>query len=210
MKIIAWMRLGIAAVMILFGICVFVAWRGVRNEQAQLHEELKSAEQTLTAATARQENRRVALEQQLEAIQKEKASVTQPEEVVKALPQVLPLPQALEMQSSPVSIDNAGASLQVPGSAKAQPTGEPQVQIPAEDLKPLYDFALECKACQAKLAAAQADLKDEKTKTQALGRERDDALRAARGGSALRRVVRAAKWFVIGAAAGALAAKATR
>ena len=81
------------------------------------------------------------------------------------------------------------------------------VRLPAEDLKPLYDFALECKACQDKLAAAQADLKDEKSKTLALSRERDDALRAARGGSVIQRVARAAKWFAIGAAAGAVAAK---
>jgi hypothetical protein len=77
-------------------------------------------------------------------------------------------------------------------------------------LKPLYDFAADCKACQAKLGAAQADLADEKVKSQALGRERDDALRAAKGGSVLRRIARAAKWFAIGAAAGAVAAKAAR
>ena len=45
-------------------------------------------------------------------------------------------------------------------------------------------------------------------KSQALGRERDDALRAAKGGSILRRIARAAKRFAIGAAAGAIAAKA--
>jgi ABC-type transport system involved in cytochrome bd biosynthesis fused ATPase/permease subunit len=84
------------------------------------------------------------------------------------------------------------------------------VQLPAEDLKPLYDFAVNCRECQAQLATAQANLKDEQTKTQALSRERDAALQAARGGSVLRRVVRAAKWFVIGAAAGAVAARLAR
>ena len=64
------------------------------------------------------------------------------------------------------------------------------------------------RAEQVKLGAAQADLADEKVKSQALGRERDDALRAAKGGSVLRRIARAAKWFAIGAAAGAIAAKA--
>ena len=53
-------------------------------------------------------------------------------------------------------------------------------------------------------------MNDEKAETQTLGRERDDALRAAKGGSVLQRVARAAKWFVLGAAAGALAAKASR
>jgi hypothetical protein len=82
--------------------------------------------------------------------------------------------------------------------------------LPAADLKPLCDFALDCKACQAKLATSQADLNDEKTKTAALTKERDAAIRAAKGGSALRRVARAAKWFAIGAAAGAVAAEAAR
>jgi hypothetical protein len=49
-------------------------------------------------------------------------------------------------------------------------------------LKPLYDFVVDCKACQAKLGAVQADLDDEKLKSPALGREPDDALRAARVG----------------------------
>jgi len=44
-------------------------------------------------------------------------------------------------------------------------------------------------------------------KTVSLSRERDDALQVAKGGSALRRVMRAAKWFVVGAAVGAAAAK---
>jgi len=82
-----------------------------------------------------------------------------------------------------------------------------KVVIPTEDLKPLYDFALDCKACQAKLTASQADLADEKTKTAALTKERDDAVRTARGGSLIHRISRNAKWFAIGAAAGAIAAK---
>jgi hypothetical protein len=67
---------------------------------------------------------------------------------------------------------------------------------------------LDCKACQTKLTAAQADLTDEKTKTATLTKERNEAVRAAKGGSVLRRVTRAAKWFAIGAAAGAIAARA--
>jgi hypothetical protein len=68
-------------------------------------------------------------------------------------------------------------------------------------LKPLYDFTIDCKACQAKLSAAQGNLTDERKKTTALTRERDDALRIARGGSILRRIRRAAKSFLVVAAA---------
>src|SRR5258708_3629615 len=59
----------------------------------------------------------------------------------------------------------------------------------------------------AALAATQGTLIDERKNTAALTHERDDALRIARGGSVWRRIGRAAKWFLIGAAAGAVAAK---
>jgi hypothetical protein len=85
-------------------------------------------------------------------------------------------------------------------------TPEPKVSLPVEDLKPLYTFAVDCTACQRRLVAAEAELKDEQAKTEALGRERDSALQVARGGSAARRIVRAAKWLAI-VAAGAVAAK---
>jgi hypothetical protein len=100
-----------------------------------------------------------------------------------------------------------------PTRAGAHPTSKakaPQAILPAADLKPLYDFALDCKACQAKLAAAQADLTDERAKTAILTHERNEALQAAKGGSLLRRIARNAKWLAIGAAAGAIAAKAHR
>ena len=114
------------------------------------------------------------------------------------------------------SSDQSPQRTATPPNGKTPPNISPdtppanQVILPSQDLKPLYDFALDCKACQARLAASQADLADEKTKTVSLTRERDAALHAAKGGSLLRRVARAAKWFAIGAAAGALAAKAAR
>ncbi|HEX4541827.1 MAG TPA: hypothetical protein VH114_01575 [Candidatus Acidoferrum sp.] len=58
------------------------------------------------------------------------------------------------------------------------------------------------------MADAQGNLADEQKKTSALTLERDQALHIARGGSAWRRIGRAAKWFVIGAAAGAVLSRA--
>jgi len=104
---------------------------------------------------------------------------------------------------------NAVADNPVPKSSSQQ-NAAPTVALPSADLKPLYNFALDCQACQAKLTTAQADLADEKNKFAALTKQRDAALRAARGGSLLRRITRAAKWFALGAAAGAVAAKVTR
>jgi hypothetical protein len=148
-------------------------------------------------------------------LKRKEATVQKPAQVVAALPDVLTLPAPItidaEWPASPPSSGRAESGPYTGKNGSSVPDGiQPKVNFPAADLKPLYDFAVECKACQAKLVAAQADLADEKGKTQALGRERDDALRVAKGGSVPRRIARAAKWFAIGAAAGAIAAKAVR
>jgi hypothetical protein len=198
-----WIKVAAAVVVALLATSVFVAWRDARKEQAALQAELKTTQQALAEATARQASRDAAVNNLVAGLKKKEAAVQKPAQVVAALPEALTLPE-------PITIEPAPASPQKQSGAPGGPpdTIPPKVNFPAADLKPLYDFAVDCKACQAKLRAAQADLADEKVKSQALGRERDDALRAAKGGSVLRRIARAAKWFAIGAAAGAIAAKA--
>ncbi len=130
------------------------------------------------------------------------------------LPHQIALPTPIVLQSAPMEIRSDSHTQADADSGRPSGPGitapKPQVQavIPAEDLKPLYDFTLDCKACQAKLAASQADLTDEKSKTAVLTKERDAAVRTAKGGSVLQRAARAAKWLIIGAALGALASRA--
>jgi type II secretory pathway pseudopilin PulG len=81
----------------------------------------------------------------------------------------------------------------------------PTAQIPAVDLKPLFDFVQDCRACQAQLATAKLDAADNATKIAALTRERDAAITAAKGGSFWRRLRRNILWFAVGAGAGAVA-----
>src|SRR6266851_3726086 len=138
---------------------------------------------------------RAQLAQTLAVLATEKRTIVTPAQIVRELPSQISLPAPIVLQSTTPALPDS-------------PTPKPIAVIPSEDLKPLYDFALDCKACQAKLSAAQGDLTDERKKTAALTHERDDALRIARGGSAWRRIGRAAKWFLIGATAGAAAAKA--
>ena len=224
-----WIRIGAAVVAVALGVSMLVAWRDARMQQASLQAELKSTQQALADATARQTSRDAALGTLLAQLKKSKAEVQNPEQVIAALPQVLPLPQAITLDGGTMAGSNGAGSAgesTAPGSGSKAPAtvggryngkdaaggagNSASAEFPAADLKPLYDFAVDCKSCQAQLAAARGDLKDEQAKEQALGRERDDALRAAKGGSVLRRVARAAKWFAIGAAAGAIAAKAAR
>jgi hypothetical protein len=206
MSIKAWLQLVAFAFVVVLAAGVSVAWEDVRRQQADLQDKLASTQEQLRAADAREETRKTQLREQLAQIAQQQKRVQSPEQIVQALPSVLPLPEPLTVNAVP-SAASAGAPAKA-GSVQGAPA--PKVQLPSEDLKPLYDYALSCKACQDQLSAAQADLKDEKTKTQALGRERDDALRVARGGSVLQRVARAAKWFAIGAVAGAAAAKLAR
>jgi Tfp pilus assembly protein PilE len=204
-----WIKVAAVVVVAVLAACVFVAWRDARKEQAALQAELKTTQQALAEATARQATRDATVNELVVGLKKKEAAVQKPAQVVAALPDLITLPAPITIEP-PQSTQN-----QTSGKGQASPVSvpddiQPKVNFPAADLKPLYDFAVDCKTCQAKLGAAQADLADEKVKTQALGRERDDALRAAKGGSVLRRIARAAKWFAIGAAAGAIAAKASR
>jgi len=177
-----------------FAVIVFISWRADRRDRSLLEAELAATKQLLAAADARQHDRDAQLAQTLATLAAEKRTIVTPAQIVRELPSQISLPSPIALQSVPA----------LPNS----PTPQTNAVIPAEDLKPLYDFTIDCKACQAKLAATQGDLSDERKKTAALTTERDEALRAARGGSAWRRMGRAAKWFLIGAAAGAVAAKA--
>jgi len=82
---------------------------------------------------------------------------------------------------------------------------EATLHIPQADLKPLYNQLEDCRACQASLAAAQSDLADERAQLAATAAERDAALKSAKGGTFWTRLKRNAKWFALGAAAGAVA-----
>ena len=190
-----WIRLAELSLAFLLAVAVYFSWRADQRDRAQLAAELAATKQLLAAADTRQHDRDAQLAQTLATLAAEKRTFVTPAQIVRELPSQISLPAPIVLQSTPVLPDS--------------PTPKTNAVIPAEDLKPLYDFTIDCKACQAKLSAAQGDLTDERKKTAALTHERDDALRIARGGSAWRRIGRAAKWFLIGAAAGAVAAKAT-
>ena len=56
-------------------------------------------------------------------------------------------------------------------------------QIPAADLKPLFDYVQVCRCCQAQLAAAKQNSTDNAAKLKAVTRERDAAVASAKGGT---------------------------
>lgn len=134
-----------------------------------------------------------------------------------------PEPSTLGLDSSYNLRGNSPVSPTQPADALDQkdtrvpPEADPQAtcpkpdscaaQIPAADLKPLYDYVQNCRACQAQLAAAQQNSADDARKIDALTRERDAAVTAAKGGSFLRQLRRNTLWFATGAIVGFAAAK---
>jgi hypothetical protein len=211
-----WLRLSEILVPIALAAIVLAAWRADRRDRAQLAADLAAANQTLAQASSRQHDRDAQLLQTLAALASEKRTITTPAQIVRELQQQIRLPAPLALaRTSPADACSSGPVCGPEGLDPTRPSTNPiskaaatQAILPTADLKPLYDFALDCKACQAKLTVAQADLADEQAKTTVLTRERNEAVQAAKGGSLLRRIARNAKWLAIGAAAGAIAAKA--
>jgi hypothetical protein len=211
-----WIRAAEILVTAVLAISLTTAWRAERADRARLAGELASAKQSLTQADDRQHTRDSQLLQTLATLAIDKRNVTTPTQIIRELPQYLNLPTPLTLQpsspsqapSQPPTKPDTQADTSPSTTAPPKNRQQGQVIIPAEDLKPLYDFTLDCKACQARLSATQADLTDEKAKTATLTKERNEAITAAKGGSIVRRITQAAKWLAIGAAAGAIAARA--
>jgi hypothetical protein len=215
------LRLAELAISAILATSLFLAWRAEREDRAKLADQLATSQQTLTQATDRQQSRDSDLLRTLADLATQESHVQTPQQILQALPQQMQLPQPITLAppqtTTPSSPQLATQGIASTDSAKdatsksRKPAApEPQAVIPSADLKPLYDFALDCNACQSKLTAAQSDLADEKSKTATLTKERDAAVHTAKGGSTLQRAARAAKWLLIGAAAGTLAARAAR
>src|SRR6267154_664200 len=163
---------------------LFATWRANRRDAAQLAADLATAKQSLAQADARQHDRDKQLLQTLAALAAEKRNITTPAQILRNLPQQIPLPSPITLQPKPQPCAAPGhkecgglaAALTIEPNRRSPPTAtEPntagkqspspdQAILPIEDLKPLYDFAIDCKACQAKLAVTQADLADERAK----------------------------------------------
>jgi hypothetical protein len=191
-----------AAVLALTAVAVVGgSWLGAREEGIRLKATLDAQNGVIADAGKREAAREAALKDSLSALEDLRKRTQTPTQVVQALPQVLPLPQ-------PITLNLPAAFPQGdPNKAGAGPTQT--ATIPAADLKPLYDFAITCKECQARVVSLQQDKADDEVKIGALVKERNAAVTAAKGGSKWQRIKRAAKWFVVGAAAGAVALKAS-
>ena len=194
------------------------SWLDEREQRVQLAATVASQNSIIAAAEKREQDRAQQLADTLKQIANLKATVQTPQQVIREIPQYLPpLPQPLQTIPPMDSAQHSGQTPQqgTAGSAgtaqgaTAQLPSAPDVRVPAGDLKPLFDFVQDCRACQAQLAAAQQDASDEREKNAALTKERDAAVKAAKGGGVWSRTVRVVRWVAIGFGVGYLARAAT-
>jgi hypothetical protein len=173
------------------------SWIGAREEGIRLKATLDAQNSVIAEAGKREDARAAVLRDSLAQLEDLKKRTQTPTQVIQALPQVLPLPQ-------PITLNLPAALAQGnPNVAGVQP-GQ-TATIPAADLKPLFDFAASCKECQQKVLVLQQDKADDTVKIVALTKERNEAVTAAKGGSKLQRIKKAAEWLGIGILAGAAA-----
>jgi hypothetical protein len=194
------------------------AWLASRDEQQRLAQTLASQKKIIDSAATRESSREADLNSALAQIDNLRRSVQSPKQIIQDLPTYLPLPQPIsfathnpsgyQAPSKPSSSDQENVSSVKQGNPAFEKSSDnAAAQIPAPDLKPLFDYVQDCRACQAQLVAAKQNALDEAAQITALTRERDAAVTAAKGGSFLRRLRRNALWFAIGAAVGYGAAK---
>ena len=151
----------------------------------------------MAEANQRQRERDASLAAALAQINAAKRRVSTPAQVVAEIPSALPpLPKPVEIQLPPPTLE--------------QPEPPAVATVPQVDLKPIYDYLQDCRACQISLAATRENLADERAKLAAVTTERDAAIQAVRGGTFWTRLKHNAKWFALGAAAAAAATAAAR
>lgn len=215
------LQLAAFCAVLLLAALAFHAWLAAHDEQQRLQATLAAQKQLLDAADARERAREATLHDTLAQIETLKRTTQTPAQILRALPQFLSLPQPITIAQPSAPAAGKGTAqpeTSLPPSTPASPPASdfsaanarelpaaPAAQLPVADLKPLYDFVQDCRACQAQLAVARQNADDDAAKISALTRQRDAAITAAKGGSFWRRLRRNALWFAVGAGTGAAA-----
>ena len=215
-------------VILVIAIAGFDAWLNARAVRRQLDASIRAQEAVIANVNAGEAKRDESLKDALNEISRVKQATKTPLQIITELPKYIRLPAPIRstsatprQSSEDLSLLRASTVLSTSGDASLSPGGlgalideppsperptgagsNPDVELPAQDLKPLFDFVQDCRSCEIELEAVRQDASANSVKLAAMSHERDLALKAAKGGSNWIRLRRDLKWF----AAGALAA----
>lgn len=192
--------LGILALAILGG-----SWLGAREEGIRLKATIDAQQQVIAGAEKQARDIQAAeaardkqTAETVTALEASAAKQVTPAQIAAWIPKQLPVPQPI--------------TFTVPAATAQNPSPGATASIPAADLPALRDTVEKCQECSAKLSTAQADLASRaqqaalaQQQIEALKTERDEAVKASKGGGFWSRVRRSVKWAAIGAGIGAAA-----
>ena len=173
---------------------VFAGYGWLREHDARLKAETQTGQQQkqIDGLKQQQAAAQSALEQKLASLQKERREPATADQLVADAHTLLPgLPDPLLVQA-------AAPDPALPNAPPAQ-----SVIIPAADFATIRDAQLGCQENAAKLSACQAVSDQGQQQLKLTEQQRDEWKTAAKGGSMWHRALGAAKWFAIGAGAGA-------
>ncbi len=179
---------------LLAGFLVFAGYGWLHEHDARVKAEAQTGQQQKQIDGLKQEqvDTQNVLTEKLASLEKERQAPATATQLVSDASTLLPgLPAPLQVQTAPKD----------PKLPDAPPTQT--VVIPEADFKSIQDAQVSCEENAAKLAACQTDGAESKQQLQLTEQQRDEWKTAAKGGSMWHRSLGAAKWFAVGAGAGA-------
>jgi hypothetical protein len=179
---------------LLAGFLIFVGCSWMQEHDARLKAETQTGQQQkqIDGLQQQQAQAQDSLNKQLAALEKLRQTPATASQLVSDAATLLPnLPVPLQVQPAP---DNPA----LPDAPATQ-----NVIIPEADFKSIRDAQVTCEENAAKLATCQALGNESKQQLKLTQQQADEWKTAARGGSVWHRALGAAKWFAVGAGAGA-------
>jgi cytoskeletal protein RodZ len=187
--------LAIAIPSVLFvGFLVFVGYGWMQEHDARLKAETQTSQQQkqIDGLQQQQAQAQNSLNKQLAALEKSRQTPATATQLVSDASSLLPnLPVPLQVQTAPKN----------PALPDAPATQT--VIIPEADFKSIRDAQVTCEENTARLATCQTLGDASKQQLKLAEQQRDEWKTAASGGSIWHRALGAAKWFAVGAGAGA-------
>jgi hypothetical protein len=108
-----WLKLAAIVIAVALSAAMIQSWRADQRNRAQLAAELAATKQLLAAAGARQHDRDAQLAQTLSALAAEKRTVATPAQIIRNLPNQIPLPAPITLQADH-NASSLGATLGSP------------------------------------------------------------------------------------------------
>jgi hypothetical protein len=187
------LAIGIPSVL-LAAFLVFAGYGWFQEHDARLKAESATTQQQqqIDGLKQQQAAAQLALNQKLATLEKTRQTPATASELVTGADTIIPnLPAPLQVTTAPAN----------PDLPTAPPTQ--QIVIPEADFKSIRDQELICEENAAKLNACQSNEASLGQQIKLTEQQRDEWKDTANGGSMWHRALGAAKWFAIGAGAGA-------